>query len=133
MTASDAALASGETRVAIFRAKDAAEARLPFSPWPAKGRARLDEIAREAENKGDIDSATIALRAKWAACSSTTIGAADPCATEAEQSLERVAARTGISEAPKEEPVTTTVWLPLGVVLGAIAAVALAARNKAAA
>lgn len=131
MTASDAAMAKGDVRAAVAQAKEAAESRLPFSPWSAKGLERLSFIAEDAEAKGDLESATMALRALQAACTATTIGSPAPCAAQARQALERIAARSGIAEVPGEEPTSPPIWLPLAVMLFAIAAVIVAGRKSA--
>ena len=68
---SDAALAAFDLPTAISRARDAAMATAPGSPYPEEGYARLLTIANDAEAHGSIDVATLAWRATWTAVRST--------------------------------------------------------------
>jgi hypothetical protein len=63
VTASDRALASGDRLLAIEEARAAAEAVAPGSPYPDRGYARLDALAREAESRDDDQTAAAAWRA----------------------------------------------------------------------
>jgi hypothetical protein len=74
---SDAALARADTATAIARARAAAEALAPGSPYPARGYARLEAIARDAEVHGDEATATAAWRAMRAAALETRAAGAD--------------------------------------------------------
>jgi hypothetical protein len=68
---SDAAIASGERSTAIARARAAAEAAAPGSPYPARGYQRLEAIARDAEGRGDEATSTAAWSAMRAAAIET--------------------------------------------------------------
>ena len=68
---SDLARERGEYAVAVAAAKRAAEAVVPFGPHSAQGYARLEEMAREAERRGDDATAAAAWRAMRAAVIST--------------------------------------------------------------
>jgi hypothetical protein len=71
MARSDAALERGDLRAAIASGRQAAEALLPGSPYPARGHARLAQIARDAEARGDDALAGAAWRAARAAAVET--------------------------------------------------------------
>jgi hypothetical protein len=71
MEESDVALARGDVRGAITHARRAAEAAVPFSPYPQEGYARLAAIARSSEQKGDRDVAGFAWRAVRSAAMAT--------------------------------------------------------------
>ena len=130
MDASDRALAKGELRSAITSAKEATQARMPFSPYPERGKQRLREIAQSAEERSDFDIATIAYRSLRAACASTSAGRLEPCAAEADLGLERISARTGIASAPVEEDTSPPAWLPLAIMLGLIGIVVAVNRLR---
>jgi hypothetical protein len=66
---SDDALAHGDVAVAIARARTAAQAVAPSSPYPARAYARLEAIARDAEAHGD---GHVALDA-WSAMRAATL------------------------------------------------------------
>lgn len=68
---SDVALAHGDVRLAIVRARRAAEAAVPFSPYPREGYARLRSIAQGAERRGDLNIAGFAWRATRSAAAAT--------------------------------------------------------------
>jgi len=63
----DAALARGDLAEAMARARDAAEAAAPGSPYPREGFARLEAIARGAEARADERVAVAAWGAMRAA------------------------------------------------------------------
>lgn len=130
MRASDAALAAGDPRAAIAEAKRAAQSRLPGSPFPGRGRDRLASLAREAEAHGDADTAVAGWRALRAACASTTLGGPGACARDADDGIARLAARAGATDAQGEDDPSPPAWLPVLVVLGAIALVVLADRGS---
>lgn len=132
MEASDQSLSKGDPRSAITSAKEASQARVPFSPYPDRGKQRLREIARSAEERADFEIATIAFRALRAACASTTVGRPEPCTAEADLGLERIAARSGIAAAPKEDESSPPLWLPILVIVGIIGLVLGANRLRSA-
>lgn len=130
MRASDEALAGGDRRAAIAAAKRAAQARLPGSPFPARGRERLAALSREAEAHGDCATATVGWRSLRAACASTTLGAPQACARDADDGIARLAVRAGTGDAQGEDDTSPPSWLPLVVVLAAVALVLLAGRGS---
>lgn len=130
MEASDQALGKGDLRGAITSAKEATQARMPFSPYPERGRQRLREIAQSAEERADFDIATIAFRSLRAACGSTSTGRVEDCAAEADLGLERISARTGVSSAPVEEDTSPPPWLPFAIMLGLIGIVVAVNRLR---
>jgi hypothetical protein len=69
---SDAAAARGDLAAATARARDAAEAAVPGSPYPREGYARLEAIARAAEAKRDERGAVAAWGAMRAAATATS-------------------------------------------------------------
>jgi hypothetical protein len=72
LDACDRAVERKEWGAAIAGARTAAEATLPGSPYPQRGYARLEAIARDAEARGDDDTAAEAWRAMRAAALSTS-------------------------------------------------------------
>jgi hypothetical protein len=68
----DAAAARGDVATAIARARDAAEAAAPGSPYPRQGYARLEALARAAEAKKDEQGAIAAWGAMRAAATATS-------------------------------------------------------------
>lgn len=108
--ASDRALASGDRLLAIDEARAAAEAVAPGSPYPARGYARLDAIAREAESRDDDPVAAAAWRAmRTAALGTRGLGSADASAMldRANAGIARTATRVrGAARAdlPREVP-----------------------------
>jgi hypothetical protein len=101
-TAADAAAMQSDWPGAIAHARAAAEAFVPGSPWPERGRLRLEAIAHDAEARGDDATALLAYGAMRAAAMATRApgsGSARWRAT-AEEGLARVAAmRTDASGA----------------------------------
>ncbi|MEO6420862.1 MAG: hypothetical protein ABIP39_15725 [Polyangiaceae bacterium] len=91
MRESDEAFAKGDLPTAIVRAHAAAEAVVPTSPYPARGYARLDTIARDAESRGDDASAAAAWRAMRSAAMATRTS--EPWLERANQGISRVGAR----------------------------------------
>lgn len=71
ITDCDRALAAGDTITAIERARDAALAVAPGSPYPDQGLTRLKSLAEAAETHGSFDQAAAAWRAIWTAIRST--------------------------------------------------------------
>jgi hypothetical protein len=69
---SDAAAKRGDLTTAIARARDAAEAAVPGSPYPREGYGRLEAIARAAEGRRDERRAIAAWGAMRAAATATS-------------------------------------------------------------
>jgi hypothetical protein len=89
---SDAAVAQGDLRQGIERARRAAEAAVPFSPYPGEGYERLTSIALGAERKGDVDTASFAWRAvRSAAIATRPAWAAHGRVAEADEGIVRLA------------------------------------------
>jgi hypothetical protein len=63
LAASDAAWASNDAGLAISHARRAASSYVPGSPLVGEARARLAEIARTLERRGDLEGALFAWRA----------------------------------------------------------------------
>jgi hypothetical protein len=106
MARSDAALERGDVRAAIAAGREAAEAFLPGSPYAARGHARLAQIARDAEARGDDAIAATAWRAARAAAVETrALGVSnDARIAEANAGILRAAShgeREGASGAPR--------------------------------
>jgi hypothetical protein len=101
----DAALASGETALAIFHARAAAEARCPGCSAPAEGYERLAQIARDAEARADDETALSAWRAvRAASLASAVLGQATRERTRADEELARLGARVARSAAAAGGP-----------------------------
>lgn len=96
MEESDAAAAAGDRPLAIARARAAAEARLPGSPYPARAYARLAAIARDAEAHGDERTAQTAWAAMRAAAIETRApgDGTDAWRAMADEGIARVGARS---------------------------------------
>jgi hypothetical protein len=77
LAACDEAEARGDLVTAIARARDAAEAAAPGSPYPQGGYARLEAIARAAEARSDERFATAA----WAAMREAATATSSPLAS----------------------------------------------------
>jgi hypothetical protein len=90
----DAALEQGDAAGAVAAARAAAEAVAPGSPYPSRGYARLEGIAKDAEARGDAATATSAWAAMRAAASATRgpLVRTAPWQEEAEEGLLRVGA-----------------------------------------
>jgi hypothetical protein len=109
VAASDRALQSGDRLLAIEEARAAAEAVAPGSPYPARGYARLDAIAREAESRDDDDTAAAAWRAMRTAAIGTRGLGVDETATleRANAGIARTATRVrgaARADVPREVP-----------------------------
>jgi hypothetical protein len=85
----------GDWAGAIAHLRAAAQARAPGSPWPERAAARLEDLARAAEMRGDDDTALVAYGALRAAALSTrTIGSSRTSwRHEAEEGVARIADR----------------------------------------
>ncbi len=89
-----AAAAKADWPGAILHARAAAEAVAPASPWPERGLSRLEAIGKDAEARGDEETALLAYGALRAAA----IGARSPWSSRsewrshAESGLARIAA-----------------------------------------
>ncbi len=94
MEAADSAAAASDWIDAVFHARAAAEAVAPGSPWPERGRARLDAIGREAEERGDESTALLAYGALRAAALATRLPGWSSSAwrLKADEGIARVAA-----------------------------------------
>ena len=95
---------------AIARARVAAEALVPGSPWPERARALLESIGRNAEARGDDDNALLAYGALRTAAIATRaplgpLSSADSWRTRADSGLARVAVsqRAAGTTAPSTE------------------------------
>ncbi len=95
MRESDEAFAKGDLPTAIIQAHAAAEAMVPTSPYPARGYARLDAIARDAESRGDDTTAGAAWRAMRSAAKATRTS--EPWIERANQGISRTGAHAARS------------------------------------
>jgi hypothetical protein len=110
VAAAQAAAARSDWPEAIARARAAAEAFVPGSPWPEQGKQRLAAIGRDAEARGDDETALLAYGAlRTAALATRTptgpLSSGDRWQTEAEHGVARVAgsrAGIGVPRAPAE-------------------------------
>ncbi|HEY8040184.1 MAG TPA: hypothetical protein VIF15_10345 [Polyangiaceae bacterium] len=93
VTLADAAAAKSDWPEAIGHARAAAEALVPGSPWPERGRQRLDAIGHDAEARGDDDTALLAYGAMRTAALATRApgSSSDRWKAKAEEGLARVA------------------------------------------
>jgi hypothetical protein len=104
----DAASKRGDLATATARARDAAEAAVPGSPYPREGYRRLEAIARAAEGRRDERRAIAAWGAMRAAATATSapLLATDPWLALADDGLIRVGAQTQL-QAPGEVHAST--------------------------
>jgi hypothetical protein len=104
MRDSDAFLARGQSRPSIVSARLAAEAAVPWSPYPAMGYARLEAVARAAEVEGKPEVASFAWRAMRSAAVATRPAAAGrgkiSLANAGILRVARMPARDGVGSAP---------------------------------
>jgi len=93
VAAADAAAARADWPDAVAHARAAAEAIAPGSPWPQRGRARLEAIGHDAEVRGDDATALLAYGAlRTAALATRGPGStSDRLRARAEEGLSRVA------------------------------------------
>jgi hypothetical protein len=103
---SDEAFARGDLPAAIVHAHAAAEAMVPTSPYPARGYARLDAIARDAEARGDDPTAATAWRAMRSAAKATRTR--EPWLERANQGISRAGAHAGRAPAEASQCVGST-------------------------
>lgn len=99
LTKSDEALARGDLRAAIVFAERAAQARLPWSPYPEEGYRRLLEIAAKRASENDEATAKLAYAAALRAAR-TTGDADNRSADEARAGLAKIDARAKAGPAP---------------------------------
>lgn len=101
MRASDEASSHGDLRGAIDEAREAAMARVPFSPYPARALGRLEDIARQSEQARDLATAKLAWGAVRAAALATRAPFSDQAAFahEADEGLVRVGVAEGLDPA----------------------------------
>lgn len=104
LSAAEDDAAHGDWGGAIAHARGAAEARAPGSPWPARGARRLDDLAREAELRGDDDTALVAYGALRAAALSTGAPGSSETAwrAAAEEGIARIASRRATAAGPTD-------------------------------
>ncbi len=90
----DAAIAKGDTELAIARARDAAEAAAAGSPYVRPGYDRLETLARTAEARGDERTALEAWGAMRAASAATAgpLGGSEAWSALADDGIARVGA-----------------------------------------
>jgi hypothetical protein len=90
----DEALLTGDTPTAIARARDAAMAVAPWSPYPAMAYVRLTGLADSAETRGDYAGALAAWRAvRTAIVASRSEVREAPLLADANKAIVRLAAR----------------------------------------
>ena len=93
VAAADAAAAKSDWPEAIARARAAAEALVPGSPWPERGFRRLESLGHDAEARGDDPTALLAYGAmRTAALETRAVGSRTAhWQLAAEEGLARVA------------------------------------------
>jgi hypothetical protein len=101
---SDAAAARGDLATATSRARDAAEAVAPGSPYPRQGYLRLEAIAQGAEARREERGAITAWGAMRAAATATSgpLVATDGWRALADDGLVRVGSGGQVAAAPGE-------------------------------
>jgi hypothetical protein len=72
VAAADEAAARSDWPEAIAHARAAAEALVPGSPWPERGKLRLEAIGRDAEARGDDETSLLAYGALRTAALATS-------------------------------------------------------------
>ncbi len=102
--AAEAAASRSDWRESIAKAREAAEALAPGSPWPERGLRRLEEIGRDSEARGDEAIALLAYGAMRTASLETRAPGtwSNRWRQEAEDGLVRVAAAS--RDAPRPRP-----------------------------
>lgn len=103
--AAEASAARSEWPEAIAHARAAAQARVPGSPWPGRGKARLEAMGRDAEARGDEETALLAYGALRTSAIATRAAFGSSVSTDrwrlaAEEGLARVAARQVFPRGP---------------------------------
>jgi hypothetical protein len=97
---SDAALIRNDKIDAVVHAREAAEARCPFCSAPALGYAKLYAIAREAESKGDDQTALVAWRGvRVASLAATWLEADETRRERADAEIARLSHRIDVMNA----------------------------------
>jgi hypothetical protein len=109
VAAAEASAARSEWPEAISHARAAAEARVPGSPWPDRGKVRLEAMGHDAEARGDDETALLAYGALRTAAIATRAPFATSVSTDrwrlaAEGGLARVAARQTVAGNPSSSP-----------------------------
>ena len=101
--AADAAAAKSDWPEAIGRARAAAEAFVPGSPWPERGLRKLASIGHDAEARGDDPTALLAYGAmRTAALETRAAGVTNSrWRLDAEDGLARVAASSKDASVPR--------------------------------
>jgi len=94
VAAADDAAARSDWPEAVAHARAAAEAIAPGSPWPERGRQRLEAIGHDAEARGDDATAMLAYGAMRSAALATRAPGtgSERLRAKAEEGLARVAA-----------------------------------------
>jgi hypothetical protein len=106
VAASDAAAGRSDWTQAIAHARAAAEALAPGSPWPERGRARLEAIGHDAEGRGDDATALLAYGALRTAALATRAPFSNSprVRAQAEEALARVASSSRADANPAADP-----------------------------
>jgi hypothetical protein len=99
----DAAAAKSDWPEAIGRARGAAEALVPGSPWPERGLRKLASIGHDAEARGDDATALLAYGAmRTATLETRTVGSSNSrWRSAADEGLARVAASSKDAAVPR--------------------------------
>lgn len=111
LVACDAAIAAHDVPTAIARARDAAFAFVPGSPYSPAGSSRLEALARDAETRGDTRDAILAWSALRAAATATSspFVSNDSLRAVADDGIARVGSRPPVAalaaEVTPSEPV----------------------------
>lgn len=103
VAAADAAAARSDWPEAIGRARAAAEALVPGSPWPERGLRRLQAIGHDAEARGDDATALLAYGAmRTSALETRAVGSKSArWRLAAEEGLARVGASSKDATVPR--------------------------------
>ncbi len=104
LLACDAAIAARDVPVAIARARDAAFAFVPGSPYSRAGYERLEALARDAETRADTADAILAWSAMRAAATATSspFGSNDAWRALADDGVTRAGSRPPVASAAAE-------------------------------
>ncbi len=104
LIACDAAIAAHDMPTAIGRARDAAFAFVPGSPYTRAGYERLEALARDAETRADTRDAVLAWSAMRAAATATSspFGSNDAWRALADDGVTRAGSRAPVASAAAE-------------------------------